>query len=55
MLTVVILVAVLSVLNAGLYTASRLLHVLSSNNEAPSWLARKISVVCQFGVYSPLL
>ncbi|MEX2958121.1 amino acid permease [Acinetobacter baumannii] len=39
----------------GLYTASRLLHVLSSNNEAPSWLARKISVVYQFGVYSPLL
>ena len=41
MLTIVILVAVLSVLNAGLYTASRLLHVLSSNQEAPSWLAKK--------------
>lgn len=40
-LTLVILVAVLSVLNAGLYTSSRLLHVLSSNHEAPSWLANK--------------
>lgn len=38
-LTAVILVAVLSVLNAGLYTASRLLFVLSANGEAPRWLA----------------
>ena len=37
-LTTVILVAVLSVLNAGLYTSSRLLLVLSSNNQAPRWL-----------------
>ncbi|CBJ40268.1 gamma-aminobutyrate transporter (GABA permease) (plasmid) [Ralstonia solanacearum CMR15] len=41
LLTAVILVAVLSVLNAGLYTSSRLLHVLSSNHEAPAWLAKK--------------
>ena len=41
--TVAVLVAVLSVLNAGLYTSSRLLHVLSSNREAPAWLARKSS------------
>ncbi|TFY86627.1 amino acid permease [Pseudomonas nabeulensis] len=39
MLTVVILVAVLSVLNAGLYTSSRLLYVLASNDEAPRWMA----------------
>lgn len=39
MLTGVILVAVLSVLNAGLYTSSRLLYVLASNDEAPQWLA----------------
>ena len=39
MLTVVILVAVLSVLNAGLYTSSRLLYVLASNDEAPGWIA----------------
>jgi len=39
MLTVVILVAVLSVLNAGLYTSSRLLYVLASNDEAPRWIA----------------
>ncbi|WDY56127.1 amino acid permease [Pseudomonas sp. PSKL.D1] len=39
MLTLVILVAVLSVLNAGLYTSSRLLHVLASNDEAPRWVA----------------
>ncbi len=39
MLTVVILVAVLSVLNAGLYTSSRLLFVLASNDEAPRWIA----------------
>jgi GABA permease len=39
-LTGVILVAVLSVLNAGLYTSSRLLFVLSSEDEAPKWMAR---------------
>ncbi|QXI30778.1 amino acid permease [Pseudomonas vanderleydeniana] len=39
MLTGVILVAVLSVLNAGLYTSSRLLYVLASNDEAPRWIA----------------
>jgi GABA permease len=39
-LTVVILVAVLSVLNAGLYTASRLLFVLAGNGEAPRWITR---------------
>lgn len=39
MLTVVILIAVLSVLNAGLYISSRLLFVLASNGEAPRWLA----------------
>ena len=39
LLTVVILVAVLSVLNAGLYTSSRLLFVLASNDEAPRWMA----------------
>lgn len=38
-LTAVILVAVLSVLNAGLYTSSRLLFVLSENEEAPKWVA----------------
>lgn len=39
MLTVIILVAVLSVLNAGLYTSSRLLFVLASHDEAPRWMA----------------
>jgi len=39
LLTVVILVAVLSVLNAGLYTSSRLLFVLASHGEAPRWMA----------------
>jgi GABA permease len=29
----------LSVLNAGLYTSSRLLYVLASNDEAPRWIA----------------
>lgn len=38
-LTALILVAVLSVLNAGLYTSSRLLFVLSSSGEAPRWVA----------------
>lgn len=41
MLSVVILVAVLSVLNAGLYTSSRLLCVLSSNREAPAWISQR--------------
>ncbi|WP_176046664.1 amino acid permease [Burkholderia sp. BCC1644] len=40
MLTAVILVAVLSVLNAGLYTSSRLLYVLSTNREAPKLLSK---------------
>ncbi len=39
-LTVVILVAVLSVLNAGLYTSSRLLFVLAENGEAPAWITK---------------
>ncbi|WP_396333574.1 amino acid permease [Burkholderia anthina] len=43
MLTAVILVAVLSVLNAGLYTSSRLLFVLSTNHEAPKWLSKTSS------------
>ncbi|MCQ9422972.1 amino acid permease [Pseudomonas sp. LJDD11] len=38
-LKVVILIAVLSVLNAGLYTSSRLLFVLASNGEAPASIA----------------
>lgn len=38
-LTAVILVAVLSVLNAGLYTASRVLFILASNDEAPRSMA----------------
>jgi GABA permease len=38
MLTAVILVAVLSVLNAGIYTSSRLLFVLSARGEAPTWM-----------------
>lgn len=38
MLTIVILVAILSVINAGLYTASRLLFVLSLRGEAPKTL-----------------
>jgi GABA permease len=41
LLTAVILVAVLSVLNAGLYTSSRLLYVLSANHEAPALLAKR--------------
>lgn len=39
-LTAVILVAVLSVLNAGIYISSRLLFVLSENNEASYRIAR---------------
>lgn len=37
-LTVVILVAVLSLLNAGLYTSSRLLIALAETGDAPAWL-----------------
>jgi GABA permease len=39
-LTVIILVAVLSALNAGLYTSSRLLFSLSSHGDAPAWMAK---------------
>ncbi|MGN8250826.1 amino acid permease [Pseudomonas sp. SMV7] len=39
-LTAVILVAVLSVLNAGIYTASRVLFILASNDDAPRSMAR---------------
>ena len=39
-LTAVILVAVLSVLNAGLHTSSRLLFVLAENGEAPTWITK---------------
>lgn len=35
----VILISVLSVLNSGLYTASRMLFALSRNGDAPSWVA----------------
>lgn len=38
-LFIVILVAVMSVLNAGLYTASRLLAVLGECGEAPAWMS----------------
>jgi GABA permease len=34
----VVLVAVLSCLNSGLYTASRMLFVLSARHEAPQWM-----------------
>ncbi|MCD5422859.1 amino acid permease [Rhodococcus pyridinivorans] len=37
-LTVVILIAVLSLLNAGMYTSSRLLFVLASQGHAPQWM-----------------
>lgn len=40
LLNVVILVAVLSVLNSGLYTSSRLLFVLAESTDAPKWMAR---------------
>ncbi|MGF0308965.1 amino acid permease [Rhodococcus sp. IEGM1428] len=38
LLNLVILVAVLSVLNSGLYTASRLLFVMGSRGDAPQWM-----------------
>ena len=37
---IVILVAVTSCLNAGLYTASRMLYSLAERREAPQWLSR---------------
>ena len=39
-LEAVILVAVLSVLNSGLYTSSRLLFVLGERGDAPGWMHR---------------
>ncbi|MDL5156055.1 amino acid permease [Actinomycetospora termitidis] len=39
-LQAVILVAVLSVLNSGLYTSSRLLFVLGQRGDAPKWMHR---------------
>lgn len=39
-LTVIILVAVLSVLNAGMYTSSRLLFVLGARGHAPQWMTK---------------
>jgi L-asparagine transporter-like permease len=36
----VVLTAVLSCLNSGLYTASRMLFVLDARNEAPEMLVR---------------
>lgn len=38
LLNLVILAAVLSVLNSGLYTSSRLLFVMGSRGDAPSWM-----------------
>jgi GABA permease len=38
LLNLVILVAVLSVLNSGLYTASRLLFVMGARGDAPQWM-----------------
>lgn len=38
-INVVVLTAVLSVLNSGLYTASRMLFALQRNNWAPRWVA----------------
>ncbi|QZH62360.1 amino acid permease [Mycolicibacterium farcinogenes] len=40
LLNLVILVAVLSVLNSGLYTSSRLLFVMGARGDAPSWMTR---------------
>lgn len=37
-LTLVILVAVLSVLNSGMYTASRLLFAMAERGDAPAWI-----------------
>ena len=39
LLTLVILVAVLSVLNSGLYTSSRLLFVMGARGDAPKWMS----------------
>ncbi|ROZ86293.1 amino acid permease [Gordonia sp. OPL2] len=39
LLTLVILVAVLSVLNSGLYTSSRLLFVMGARGDAPRWMS----------------
>ncbi|MDZ7916978.1 MAG: amino acid permease [Rhodococcus sp. (in: high G+C Gram-positive bacteria)] len=39
-LNLVVLVAVLSCLNSGLYTASRMLFALSVYNDAPAWMTR---------------
>ncbi|ODR22870.1 amino acid permease [Mycolicibacterium porcinum] len=39
MLNLVILVAVLSVLNSGLYTSSRLLFVMGGRGDAPKWMS----------------
>lgn len=39
LLNLVILVAVLSVLNSGLYTASRLLFVMGDRGDAPKWMS----------------
>lgn len=38
LLNLVILVAVLSVLNSGLYTSSRLLFVMGARGDAPAWM-----------------
>lgn len=40
LLNAVILVAVLSVLNSGLYTSSRLLFVLAEASDAPKWMTK---------------
>ncbi len=42
-LNLVVLVAVLSCLNSGLYTASRMLFALSVYNDAPAWMTRSNS------------
>jgi GABA permease len=39
LLNLIILVAVLSVLNSGLYTSSRLLFVMGDRGDAPSWMS----------------
>jgi GABA permease len=39
LLNLVILVAVLSVLNSGLYTSSRLLFVMGDRGDAPAWMS----------------
>lgn len=40
LLNLVILVAVLSVLNTGMYTASRMLFVMGARGDAPKWMNR---------------